>query len=282
MLDFDIHYSAEQEAFRQVIREWLDVFTPQGVSLPADGRPLEPEVQEAVRAFRRRLGAQGWLAPSWPRAIGGGGLTEQLEIVLQEELRRLTLPPIGDNTRWIPAVMVWGTEEQKQKWVIPALRGETITWQAFNEPHGGTDLANVKTTATKQGAEWVIEGEKAWITGQFDPDYMWILAKTDEMRPSHFNLGVFMINANLPGISIESRRLLTGSERTITFEKVRIPDDSLVGDPYQGWEIVQTILEGERGGFGFQKAEDGTIKSVLQFLEHERNQQLNDPNTYKQ
>lgn len=91
-----------------------------------------------------------------------------------------------------------------------------------------------------------------------------------------------MIDAKRSGISIESRRLLTGSERTITLENVRIPADALVGDPYQGWEIVQTILEGERGGFGFQKAEDGTIKSVLQFLEHERVQQLNDPDTYRQ
>jgi alkylation response protein AidB-like acyl-CoA dehydrogenase len=190
--------------------------------------------------------------------------------VIQEEVQRLTLPAMGDNTRWIPAMMVWGTEEQKRRFIAPALRGKTITWQVFNEPDSGSDLASVRTQAAVDGDDYLITGEKAFITGRFDPDYLWTLAVTGRDRPPRLNLGLFMVDARLDGITIRTQRLLSGSERRVHLDGVRVSGDCLVGLPTQGWEIAQTILEEERGGHSFQGAADETTESILGYLRQER------------
>ena len=253
-----------------MVRSWLEQYVPRDLRIPPDGRPLDAETQLRVKDFRRLLGAQGWLAPTWPREYGGGGLSPAFAEVIQEEIQQLTLPSMGDNSRWIPAMMAWGTEEQKLRYVLPALRGETITWQAFNEPRSGSDLASIGTQAVLEGDEYVISGQKAFITGRFDPDYLWTLAVTDPDRPRRLNLGILMVDATSPGISIRTQRMLAGSERTVTLEDVRAHKDCLVGLPTQGWEIAQTILEEERGGYAFRTNEDATIQSIRQFLQQER------------
>ena len=269
-MDFNQAYSKDQQAFRVAVRSWLSHNVPTGLRIPPDGRPLDQHTQQTVKDFRRKLGAQGWLAPSWPLQYGGGAMSPAFEAIIMEEIQRIDLPSMGDNNRWIPAMMVWGTEEQKRRYVTPALRGETITWQAFNEPHSGSDLAGVRTSAVLEGDRYVINGEKAYITGRFDPDYLWTLAVTDQLRPRRLNLGVFMVDARTPGIRIETQRLLMGSERRVYLEDVIIPADCLVGLPYQGWEIAQTILEGERGGYTLRGNDDETAESIQQFLREER------------
>ena len=149
---------------------------------------------------------------------------------------------------------------------MPSLRGETITWQAFNEPQSGSDLASVQTQAVLQGREYVVAGEKSFITGRFDPDYLWTLVVTDADRPRWMNLGILMVDAYLPGIGIKEHRMLMGSERRLNFDQVRVPSDCLVGAPFQGWEIAQSILEGERGGYGFRAGDDETVEDVHRFL----------------
>ena len=268
-MNFERKYTRDQQAFRGVVRSWLQHNSPGPLNIPPDGRPLDQETQEKVKGFRRKLGEQGWLAPMWPREYGGGGLSAALAVVIQEEMQLLELPSMGDNYRWIPAMMVWGTEEQKSRYVLPALRGETITWQAFNEVQGGSDLASVRTQALFDGEYYHITGEKAFITGRFDPDYLWTLAVTDPNSPPRYNLGVLMVDADLPGVSIKTQRLLAGSERRVYFDNVIIPSDCLVGAPYQGWEIVQTILEGERGGYGFRVTEEGNVESIHRYLREE-------------
>ncbi len=149
---FSQSYSSDQQVFREVVRDWLQVNAPKNLDIPNDGRPLAPETQKIVKEFRREVGSKGWLAPAWPKEYGGGALSPALAVVIQEEMGHLGLPSMGDNYRWIPALMGWGTEEQKRQYVIPSLRGETITWQAFNEPQGGSDLSAVKTRAYDEGA----------------------------------------------------------------------------------------------------------------------------------
>lgn len=269
-MDFGNRYSKEQQAYRIAVRTWLQYNAPKDLRIPPDGSPLNSETQERVKAFRRQLGAKGWLAPTWPTECGGGGLSPAFEVVLQEEMQRIALPSMGDNTRWIPVMMMWGTEEQKRRYVPMALRGESITWQTFNEPDSGSDLAAVNTQAVLEGDQYIITGQKSFITGRFDPDYLWTLAVTDRERPRRFNLGIFMIDARLPGITIKTQRLLMGSERQVYFDNVAIPANCLVGLPYQGWEIAQTILEVERGSVAFRISEDGTVEAVRQFLQEER------------
>ncbi len=269
-MDFTHPYSKDQQAFRVAVRSWLEHNAPTGLRIPPDGRPLDEETQRVVKDFRRQLGAQGWLAPSWPREYGGGAMSSAFEAIIMEEIQRIDLPSMGDNNRWIPAMMVWGTEEQKRRYITPALKGETITWQAFNEPDSGSDLAGIRTTAVLEDGQYHVNGRKHYITGRFDPDYLWTLAVTDPDRPRRLNLGVFMVDARSPGIRIETQRLLMGSERRVYLEDVVIPEDCLVGLPYQGWEIAQTILEGERGGYTLRGDENETAESIERFLREER------------
>ena len=265
-MDFSEEHNTELLAFRDAVRSWLTQNFPSGLRIPPDGSPLRPADQAVVKEFRRKLGAQGWLAPTWPREHGGGGLSPALAAIIQQELMYLELPSVGDNYRWISAMMVWGTPQQKQRYVLPSLRGETITWQAFNEPQSGSDLASVQTQAVLQGHEYVVTGEKSFITGRFDPDYLWTLVVTDADRPRRMNLGILMVDARLPGIGIKEHRMLMGSERRLNFDQVRVPSDCLVGAPFQGWEIAQSILEEERGGYGFRAGDNETVEDVHRFL----------------
>ena len=273
-MDFRSPYTEEQQAFRAAARAWLSENFPRNLKVPPDGSPLDAENQAKVKKFRQQLGEKGWLAPSWPRYMGGGGLTAGFDVVLMEEMRRLPLPSMGDNNRWVPAMMVWGTTEQQRRFIPPCLRGETITWQCFNEPESGSDFAAVNTVATQDGEGWRINGEKAFITGRFDPDYLITLANTAPDRPRRANLGVFMVDANSPGLEIRTMRLLMGSERRVHFDDVYVPDDCRVGPAYQGWEIAMSVIEAERGGVAFRVSEDGTIESIYQYLRDQRNEQV--------
>ena len=269
-MNFEQSYSSDQQAFRIAVKSWLEHNAPKGLKVPNDRSALKQETQEIIKDFRRKLGERGWLAPSWPKEYGGGGMSSAFETIIMEELERIQLPSMGDNTRWIPAMMVWGTDEQKHRYIPPALLGETITWQTFNEPDSGSDIASVKTFASLEGGNYHITGEKSFITGRFDPDYLWTLAVTDKERPRRLNLGIFMIDARLPGITIKTQRLLMGSERRVYLEDVVIPADCLIGLPFQGWEIVQTILESERGGYTAYGNDDETAMSIQRFLKEER------------
>ena len=272
-MDFRSPYTEEQQAFRLAARAWLQEHFPRDLKVPPDGSPLDADNQAKVKTFRRELGEKGWLAPSWPRHLGGGGLTAGFDVVLMEEMRNLPLPSMGDNNRWVPAMMVWGTDEQKERYIPACLKGESITWQCFNEPESGSDFAAVNTRAVPEGDGWRISGEKAFITGRFDPDYLITLANTDPDRPRRSNLGVFMVGANSPGLEIRTMRLLMGSERRVTFDNVFVPDDCRVGPAYQGWEIAMSVIEAERGGVAFRVSEDGTIESIYQYLRDQRNEQ---------
>ena len=108
-MDFRSPYTEQQQAFRLAARVWLSQHFPRDLKIPPDGSPLDDANQARVKEFRRKLGEKGWLAPSWPREYGGGGLTAGFDVVLMEEMRNLPLPSMGDNNRWVPAMMVWGT-----------------------------------------------------------------------------------------------------------------------------------------------------------------------------
>lgn len=272
-VDFRSPYTEEQQAFRAAARAWLIEHFPRDLKVPPDGSPLDADNQAKVKTFRRKLGEKGWLAPSWPRHLGGGGLSSGFDVVLMEEMRNLPLPSMGDNNRWVPAMMVWGTDQQKERFIPPCLRGESITWQCFNEPESGSDFAAVNTCAVQEEGGWRISGEKAFITGRFDPDYLITLANTDLERPRRSNLGVFMVDADSPGLEIRTMRLLMGSERRVTFDDVFVPDDCRIGPAYQGWEIAMSVIEAERGGVAFRVSEDGTIESIYQYLRDQRNEQ---------
>ena len=176
-MDFEVTYTPEQEAFRAQVRGWLNENIPEGLTQPVDPADLTLEQYRGLRELGRRLGAEGWLYPTYPKAYGGGDLSVDFVIILEEELDRygLHLPPYYDSGGRLggASIFVWGTEEQKQHFLPPIFRGEWRTWQLLSEPNAGSDLAGVQTRAVRDGDSYVINGQKIYIGSLYGCEMMW-------------------------------------------------------------------------------------------------------------
>ncbi len=240
------------QALRAEVRTWLDENVPRDLKLPPPGEDLDPELVAWTVDFRRKLGAKGWLAPSWPRYFGGGGLPPAAAAVIMEELRGRSLPPLVLLQTWLTPLRVWGTEEQKERWLIPTLRGEITVCQIVSEPgHGGADLAFQGTTALRDGDEYVVTGAKGPISNPLPPDYIFILVTTDPQGPKYQNLAMIILDAHDPGVSVTYQKTIVGRTlKSYALNGVRIPPENIVGGEFGGWHVAQTLVEVERGGPG--------------------------------
>jgi alkylation response protein AidB-like acyl-CoA dehydrogenase len=262
-MDFEPTYTQEQEEFRQEVREWLKDNVSSDITHPPDSINITEEQYQLRRALGRKLGEKGWLWATAPEEYGGGGLSLDHAVVIEEEVDSygLTVPPYYDSGGRLggASIMVWGTEEQKQAFLPPIFRGEVRTWQLLTEPEAGSDLANAKMSADRDGDAYVINGQKIYVGSSLGADFMWTITCTDNEAPRHQNLGWFMIPANLPGITIQPMDLLisggesgagSGVKNTVFFDNVRVPAFNLIGGENEGWKVATTHLELEHGTGG--------------------------------
>ena len=262
-MDFAIEDSAEQGAFRKEVRDWFSRNVPESMEHSVDPCDMSYEQYQVRRELGRRMGAQGWLYPSMPKEYGGGDLAAEKIVILYDELARigLALPPYYDagGRMAAPTIMVWGTEEHKQRFLPPICRGEVRTWQLLTEPGAGSDLAGIKTTAVRDGDAYVVNGQKIFVGSSHGADYSWTIVVTDPKGERHKNLSWLMIPMNLPGISVLPMDLLatggeggsgSGVKNSVFFDNVRVPADHLVGGENNGWRVATTHLEVEHGGMG--------------------------------
>ena len=262
-MDFEPRYTEEQEQFRQQVKAWLKENVPEGIVHPADPIDLTWDQYQLRRDLGRRLGAKGWLWPTAPAEFGGGGLDVDHAVVIEEEIDAygLTNPPYYDSGGRLggASILVWGSQEQKESFLPPIFTGAVRTWQLLSEPEAGSDLANVKTTAIRDGDEYVINGQKIFVGSSLGCDYMWTITVTDPEAKRHENLGWFMIPSGLPGITVQPMDLLisggesgagSGVKNTVFFDNVRLPAFNLIGGENQGWKVATTHLELEHGTGG--------------------------------
>jgi len=275
-MDFELHYSEEQEEFRKEVQAWIDANVPPNLEQPEDPKNITYELYQQAREFRRKLGGKGWLVPTFPKEYGGGDLDVAKAIIIAEELadRDADIPRIlGDNgvSLFIPAIMVWGTEEQKKRFLPAMCGGEAITWQGYTEPDAGSDLASLKSRAVRDGDEYVINGEKIFIGSSFDYDYIFTLAITDATAPRHHNIGAFMVPAGLPGIKVIDLDLFAEAgqpgKRHVFYEDVRVPATHLIGGETDGWQVTQSVLEVEHGGGGAVVTRHRQLERVLAYCQ---------------
>ena len=254
------------QALRQEVRAWLGENVPRDLVLPRPDEDISPELEAWTVDFRRKLGAKGWLAPSWPRYFGGGGFPPQAGAAIMDEVSRLRLPPLSLNMTFLVPLRAWGTEEQKAKWLVPTLRGEITVHQIQSEPSSGADLANQTTTAIRDGDDYVVNGEKGFIASLLSADYIFTLVTTDPQGPKYENMSMIILNARDPGVTINSRKMLTGrSQRSFVIKDVRLPLEDVIGGEGGGWSVAQTLLDIERGGMGI------TLEQRQEIQERERN-----------
>jgi alkylation response protein AidB-like acyl-CoA dehydrogenase len=251
-MDFEITYTAEQEQFRAEVRDWLEQNVPPEMVNFADIHRVPLAQYHQQRELGRKLGARGWLFPTAPAEYGGGNVTLDQAMILAEEMDRLnqSLPPYYDSGGVLGAmsILVWGTPEQKAYFLPKIYRGEIRTWQLLTEPDAGSDVANVKSLAVRDGDDYVLSGQKVFVGSEHGADYHWTLVSTDPTAARHKNLSWFMIDATSPGITTQPMYLLGGTEKSaVFFDQVRVPAFNLIGGENNGWAVATTHLDMEHG-----------------------------------
>ena len=262
-MDFEPRYTEEQQEFRQQVKNWLNDNLPESLEYPADSDDLTYNGYLKLRELGSSLGANGWLWPTAPTEYGGGGLSIDHAIVIEEELDEhdLSLPPYYDSGGRLggASVLVWGSEDQKDRFLPPIFGGEVRTWQLLTEPGAGSDLAGVQMSAVRDGDDYVLNGQKVYVGSSHGAEMLWTIARTDPDGARHQNLSWFMVPTDSEGITIQPMELLitsgeggagTGTKNTIFFDDVRVPAFNLIGGENNGWQVATTHLELEHGSGG--------------------------------
>ncbi|MFD1929079.1 acyl-CoA dehydrogenase family protein [Sporosarcina siberiensis] len=249
----DLSLSKDLEAYRIEVREWLEENLPKGWGTPLYKKPQNVEEERVFyRGWEKTIYKGGFNGITWPKEYGGQEKTSIHEIIYYEEAGKLNAPPevnaLG-KALFGPTLLVYGTEEQKKRYLEPLLKGEEMWCQGFSEPNAGSDLASLQTKAGLDGDEWVITGQKVWTSGAQFADWCFVLARTDQNVPKHKGITFFIIPMDAEGVTV--RPIVQMDKQSmfneVFFDGVRIPKDHYVGELNDGWKIAMTTLSFERG-----------------------------------
>jgi alkylation response protein AidB-like acyl-CoA dehydrogenase len=243
-------FNPELEEFQQRVREHIAAHHP-GIPRLAGTRSPEAETMPRYRAWCASLFGAGLLGGDWPVEWGGGGEYDPLrEYIVDQELAAAKLPrPVGAWNLVSGALFKYGSQQQKA-YYLPRIRHFDDLWcQLFSEPDAGSDLASLRTSAVRDGAEWVVNGQKVWTTHGHVADLGFLLARTHPQAPKHEGISAFIVDMRTPGISVRPLREMTGSSdfNEVFFNDVRLPADAIIGRPGEGWAIARAALAHERG-----------------------------------
>lgn len=254
-LELDLGPAAQ--AFRTEIREWLDANKPQelvGISTDMLTRGRYPGAAE----WAAKLTEAGYMCVSWPKEYGGRGLTGIEVAVMNEEFARANVPRITRGMgEWLvgPSIIVWGSEEQKKKFLPRIIDGTDRYCQGFSEPDAGSDLAALKTRGVIDGEEVVITGQKVWTSGATEANMMFCLCRTDADAPKHAGISyvllpMFTSDGSSNGVELRPIKQPHGASHfTETFlTESRAPVANIIGGMNNGWRVTMTTLGNERGG----------------------------------
>ena len=248
--------SAESaNAFRQEVRAWLRANLPKGWGTPEYIPPerLSEEAHEFGKSWQKRLYDAGYTGFGYPKEYGGIERPAGEIQIIREEMAR-TGTPAGPASLGLltaaPTILTWGQEWQKKRFVPKILSGEETWCEGFSEPNAGSDLANVQTTAVRDGDEWVVNGQKVWTSASKFADFGLLVVKTDPDARRHRNLSYFIFDCTSPGFSRRPLRQMTGDAEfgEMFFDDMRIPHENLIGELGRGWYVAMTTLGAERGG----------------------------------
>jgi alkylation response protein AidB-like acyl-CoA dehydrogenase len=239
-------FTEEHEALRESIRAFVE-------------RELAPHADEWEEttfpdSVFRRMGELGFLGLSMPEAYGGQGGDYPCNLVLAEELSRshsggMAMGIAVHTDMATPPILQFGTEEQKQAYLVPSIRGEKISCLGITEPDAGSDVAGIRTRAVRDGDEWVINGSKTYITNGHRADYIVLVTKTDP-DAGYDGFSLFIVDMDLPGVVREKKLEKLGMHASDTallaFQDVRVPADALLGQLGKGFYQIMWELQGER------------------------------------
>ncbi|HSI81454.1 MAG TPA: acyl-CoA dehydrogenase family protein [Solirubrobacterales bacterium] len=246
----DLSLTEQERAFRDEVREWLELNHPGPAPGGGDAAQFEFE-----REWQRKLHAGGWAGVSWPKEYGGRGATLVEQAIFGQELARAKAPRPANVLGLVmggPVVIAHGTEEQKERFLEPILSAEEIWCQGFSEPEAGSDLASLKTRARRADGGWRVSGQKVWTTFAHEAKWCMLLARSDSDAPKHQGLTYFICDMRQEGVEVRPLRQITGEAEfnEIFFDDAFVPDENVIGDPGTGWGVAITTLMHERAGIG--------------------------------
>jgi alkylation response protein AidB-like acyl-CoA dehydrogenase len=250
----ELRDSAEEAAFRQEARAWLaEHLQGEFATLRGRGGTGDQTYAFATRlAWEHALAAGNWTCLGWPAEAGGRGASVAEQVIWNEEYARAGAPGrvgiIGEGLLG-PTLIHYGTDEQKRRFLPPIVAGQELWCQGYSEPEAGSDLANVKTRAVKDGDEWVITGQKVWTSLAQQADWCFVLCRTDPEAARHRGLSYLLVPMDQPHIEVRPIRQLTAtSEFNETFfDGARTSADMVVGAEGDGWRVALATLAFERG-----------------------------------
>lgn len=263
------------DAFREETRKWLEINCPDSMRRPiasdADviwgGRGQTFENPDS-KLWLDRMGERGWTAPEWPTEYGGGGLTKPEAIVLAEELKRIKArPALFSFGLWMfgPALIEFGNEYQKRRFLPDIVMGKTRWCQGYSEPGAGSDLANLQTKCEDKGDHYLINGQKVWTSYADKADWIFCLVRTDT-SVKHDGISFILFDMESEGVETRPIKLISGSSPFCEtfFTDVKVPKEQLVGETNKGWTIAKRLLQFERqsisaSGFGASSAGAGAL-----------------------
>lgn len=280
-------------AFRAETRDWLEANCPESMRTPMPedqtvwGGRKATFANPDAKLWLERMAGRGWTAPTWPAAYGGGGLSGAEDLILAEELSRIAArPALQSFGIWMlgPALLEYASEEQKQRFLPPIVRGEIRWCQGYSEPNFGSDLAGLQTKAEDKGDTFLVNGAKIWTSYADKADWIFCLVRTKQDAPKHEGISFLLFDMATEGVTTSPIRLISGSSvfcQTF-FDNVSVPKENLVGQRNKGWSIAKRLLQHERqmvAGIGGNSALGGGKKSIADQAKNyvgERDGQIDD------
>lgn len=257
----DFNDTKEEAAFRAQARAWIDANAPKhlfdalssstfGGLDTGDEDPLE-----AAKKWQRKKAEAGWACLQWPKEYGGRGASPIQSVIWSQEegvYGKLSGSFIIGQGMCAPTMMAYASDEAKQRYLPKLASGEEVWCQLFSEPHGGSDLAGLRTKAEKDGDEWVVNGQKIWTSGAHYSDYGILITRTDASVAKHKGLTMFFLDMKSPGVDIRPIKQVNGQSgfNEVYFDNVRIPDAQRLGAVGEGWRVSITTLMNERLAIG--------------------------------
>jgi len=267
----DFRLTPEQRAFQAEVIDFIEHGLPPGWDQEFES--LEDRLA-VERDIMKRLAAKRWLALPWPKEYGGLGASPMQQMLFNEQMAYHGVPgTVNMGVAWVgPVVMLYGTEEQKARFLTRIADGTDLWCTLYSEPGAGSDLAAMQTRAVRDGDDYIINGQKIWTTFGHYADWGWLAARTDPNAPKHKGISTFAVKMDSPGITVRPLVNMAGTHEfnEVYFEDVRVPASNLVGEENRGWYNVAVGLDFERSSIGATSNARRTVDDLVAMLKERR------------
>jgi len=268
----DLEYGERYEAFRKQVRDFLERHKP----TKADPTATKEGRQALVDWLTLQM-KHGYWGRTIPEAYGGFGAAPDLleTVIMDEEFNRAGVTrgtPAQGPSMLVPTLLEHGSEEQKQRWIGPTMRGEVMWCQGYSEPGAGSDLASLQTAATEDGEDFIINGQKIWTSTADRSEMMFLLVRTEPGAPKHSGISYLLVPMDTKGLEVRPLRTMSGdigenSFNQVFFTNARVPQRNVVGKRGEGWKIANTTLKHERNSLNANG--EATLLRLMRLMQSE-------------